>query len=135
MALLKGELGRLLRLMDKMEKPAADSWVRADVWADESEVVVRFEVPGAAADQLRLLGTPVSLEISGIRGPAQTPPGGGYLIAERRLGPFRRAVELPVPVDLSQVQARLKGGVMTVVLRKVVDRRMRRHQLPFTVEE
>ncbi len=131
---IKEELGRILRLMDKMENPVSDGSVPVDVWVSDSEVTVRFEVPGADPDKIRLTGTPTLLEIAGTTPAVRPPAGGRYHIAERQVGLFRKAVEMPAPVNHSEVVARYVSGVMTVKLKRIADRRSQRHKISFTIE-
>jgi len=135
MVLVKEELKRLLRLLDKMDESANGRTVPADVWISESEVTVRFEVPGAEPKSLQLMGNPNFLEISGTKSCFAPPHGGRYLIAERIVGPFRKAVELPATVDLARVRARFADGVMTVTFKRIEERRGQRRKIEFNIEE
>ena len=135
MVLVKEELKKILRLLDKMDEAANGRSVPADIWISESEVTVRFEVPGAEPKSLALMGNPVFLELSGTKLSFTPPQGAKYLIAERIVGPFRKAVELPAPVDLTKVHARYQDGVMTVRCKRVVERRGQRRKIEFIMEE
>ena len=57
-----------------------------------------------------------SLELSGQRRPL----GGerGYLRLEGSYGPFKRRLELPEPVDAGRIVARLRRGILEVVMPK-----------------
>ena len=135
MALIKEELARLLRLLDKMENPQRDMSAPVDIWMNEDEVVIRFNLPGADQTTLKVYGTRTHLEIAGVRPPVKPPEGGRFLMAERSVGPFHRSVELPAPVDLCNAKAVYQHGVMTVIIPRVVDRRQNSHHIPFTIEE
>jgi HSP20 family protein len=133
--LIGEELARIMRLMDKMENPVTDGAIPVDVWMSDSEVTVRFEVPGADPDKLRLTGTPTLLEIAGTTPATKPPVEGRYLIAERPVGLFRKAVEMPAPVNLTDVNAHYANGVMTIILKRIADRRNRRHKISFNIEK
>jgi HSP20 family protein len=133
--MMREELVRLLKLLDKLDAQGSErSGIATDVWMSDSEVLIRFEVPGADPDSLRLSGHRCFVELSGTRR-AQTPRGGRYLVAERLVGPFRKAVELPIPVDLSHVSAVYAEGLMTVRVPRVEERRGERRALDFIVNE
>jgi HSP20 family molecular chaperone IbpA len=132
--LVKEELKRLLHLLTKMDDAQNNRSIPADIWLSETEVVVRFEVPGAEAGSLQLMGNPHFLEVSGIKSCFAPPAGGRYLIAERIVGPFRKAVELPTTVDLTKVRAVFADGVMTVTFQRVAERRGQRRKIEFLVE-
>ncbi len=133
LAMIREELTRLLRLLDRIEPRPAD--VPTDIWMGEAEVVVRFEIPGAAPDSLRLSGHRCFLELGGTRASFAPVGGGRFLIAERPAGPFRKSVELPAPVDMACVDAHFADGIMTVRAPRVPERRGERRSLNFTVTE
>ncbi|MCC6159833.1 MAG: Hsp20/alpha crystallin family protein [Deltaproteobacteria bacterium] len=133
LAMIREELTRLLRLLERIEPRPTD--VPTDIWMGETEVLVRFEVPGAAPDSLRLSGHRCFLELSGTRASFAPEGGGRFLIAERPAGHFRKSVELPAPVDMSQVDAHFADGIMTVRAPRVPERRGERRPLNFTVNE
>ncbi|MCB1152780.1 MAG: Hsp20/alpha crystallin family protein [Deltaproteobacteria bacterium] len=131
---LREEIGRMVHLLDRLAVGRASTDIPADVWMDEDRVRVRFEIPGADPESLQLNGSPVFVEIAG-RKEARNIPGGRFVVAERTVGPFRKAVELPGTVDLSTVQARLAGGVMTIDYKKIKDRRGKRRNFAFTIDD
>ncbi len=132
---IKEELNRLLRILEKMDMPSyGRSSVPADIWLSEEDVIVRFEIPGGDPRSLSLAGHTTFLEISGTKSTHAPPDGAKYLIAERIVGPFRRAVELPAPVDMNRIQATFANGLMTVTLMRIDERRGHRKKIAFTVE-
>ena len=85
------------------------------VWESDKEVVVFFDVPGVPRDRIEVAVQNNVLVISGSR---PTPIGNGHRLrfGERAIGPFRRGVPLPVGLKLSELNARLRDGVLEVII-------------------
>jgi HSP20 family protein len=83
-----------------------------NVFKDGDDVVIRFEVPGFAPEDLTIENRGQTLQVSGKR--TDTPAEGGYHRREREAREFARAVQLPREVDASQATANCKHGVLTV---------------------
>ena len=56
------------------------------------------------------------LTISGERRAGEQKAGSGYLVRERRHGPFRRSLVLPHTVQDDRIRARFEDGVLEVRL-------------------
>ena len=121
---------RVWRFLAMLEEAAADIALApgvllppVDLCETESEIVVRVELPGVAAGAVEVALTSESLRVSG-RKEKGTPCGRArHLCSERRFGEFRRVVPLRWPVSARQATAELRGGVLTVRLPKLKDRR------------
>jgi HSP20 family protein len=104
---------------------------QADVVATESSILIQVEVPGIQREDLEV-------EIRGnlaiFRGtkpsgfPAQE--GLSFERVERRHGSFERCVELHWPVNTGGAKARLEGGVLTLELPRLEERRQRSRVIP-----
>lgn len=81
---------------------------------DHKAVYVRALTPGVEMDNLHLVLNERSLIIEG-EAPTLT---GRYYRQERFSGPFRRMVALTVPVLRNEVSARLRDGVLEIILPK-----------------
>lgn len=82
--------------------------------ADEENIYVRAEIPGVDIDAIDLTLTDKTLVLKGERPTEQ----GRYFRQERAAGVFQRVVNLNVPVDRDGVTAKMKNGVLTVILPK-----------------
>lgn len=92
------------------------TWVPAvDVVETEAAYVLSVEVPGVAREDVELAADGRWLELSGSR---PQPGEGSFAQMERSYGPFRRAFELPAPVDIEAVSADLVQGVLTITVPK-----------------
>ena len=87
-----------------------------DLVEKSDEFILYAELPGVRREDVQLDSDGRSLELSGQRRPL----GGerGYLRLEGSYGPFKRRLELPEPVDPQRIEARLRRGILEVVMPK-----------------
>jgi len=97
-------------------------------------VVVVVEAPGLPADALKVVYRERELVLSGERRARRPGAGTGFLCLERPHGRFERTIPLDVAVDVSQAEATLLGGLLTVTLPRLKDRRGRETIIPITWE-
>ena len=85
------------------------------VWEAANEVIVFVDVPGVTRDRIELAVQGSTLSISGNR---PTPINNGHRLrfGERPLGPFRRVLPLPPGLRTAELTARLRDGVLEVVI-------------------
>jgi HSP20 family molecular chaperone IbpA len=96
-----------------------------DVFETEKAVVVRVELAGVRAGDLRVS---VDGEWLRIRGERHPPPATDALRLHRMeiaFGPFERSVHISVPFEREQVAANLEEGFLSVVLPKRGSKRRR----------
>jgi len=127
--LMQQEVNRLferLAMLGRGERTSSAEWVPSlDVYECDGCLRVVVEVPGLAAESLRVTYREGELTISGERRDRRPQGVTGFLCIERPHGRFSRTLALDAPLDVRQAQARLAGGVLTVVLPRVKDRRGR----------
>lgn len=107
--------------VERMYTPETDFYRRErmpfppiNLGEDDKAVYVRALMPGVEMDNLHLVLNERSLLIEG-----EAPPlSGRYYRQERFSGPFRRMVALTVPVLRDEVSARLRDGVLEIMLPK-----------------
>ena len=120
-ASLQDEINRLFNgmrvseprgLFDRSFSPAVDVLEHGDSF----EVVC--DLPGVELKDIETSITANVLTIKGERkGPTALPDKDTYR-SDRRLGLFQRTLQLPLPVNTSQVEATLKDGVLRIRLPK-----------------
>ncbi|MGH7289078.1 MAG: Hsp20/alpha crystallin family protein [Myxococcota bacterium] len=95
-----------------------------NLYETEDAYVLTAEVPGLAPEELEisLEGTTVTL-----RGERKTAPEEGASVHrnERPAGAFRRAFDLPVPIEADKAEAVHRHGVLTLRLPKALEHRPR----------
>ncbi|MEZ6184880.1 MAG: Hsp20/alpha crystallin family protein [Planctomycetota bacterium] len=103
-------------------KPALSFVEGPDAWW------LTLEVPGLSKDALEI--TLVADHLT-VRGEKTLPQAEGLVWHhnERAQGPFERVLKLPSDVDLDQIQAETKDGLLTVRLAKVQAARPRRVEI------
>jgi HSP20 family protein len=127
---LTGDVQRLLedlarRRPDRRQLVAGECMPVVDVFETEKTVEIVLDLPGVAADAVRILFKAGVLLIVGEkdrpdvskRGPAS------FHLVERDFGRFARAVRINAAIDGAQAKARLANGELRVVLPRIAERR------------
>ncbi len=97
---------------------------------------ISVDLPGVAPDGVTVSLCDRQLEVAGWKGSrSDEPVPRRFLCVERSSGRFAVTIELPAPVDPARSTARLAAGVLHVSLRRIDDRRHRRHTIPIIAEE
>lgn len=95
----------------------ADAWSpTADIFAQGSDLVIRAELPGVAADDVEVTLSQGTLTISGEQRVGAEQDNDFY-VRERYSGQFRRDVTLPEGVQDDHIEAQLRDGVLQVTVR------------------
>ena len=87
-----------------------------DVVRHDGEVVVRADVPGVPADDIKIEVEDDTLTISGEHEDKVTKKEGRYMRRERRYGAFTRSIALPPETDPDSIDAKVKDGVVEVTI-------------------
>ena len=138
LALLQQEVGEMvqrLTLLDRADRLPGSEWSPAvDVFESKDCLVVVMEVPGLTPDALRVVYRERELVLSGERRARRTGPGATFHCLERPHGRFERAIPLDVAVDVARAKASLAGGILTVFLPRLRERRGRETVIPIERE-
>lgn len=101
-----------------------------DIYEDESQLVVRAELPGLKREDIDIQVTTESLVISGER---KLEEAGGkelnYIRIERPYGPFRRTFSISVPVKPGETKASYKEGLLEIVIPKAEEAQPKKIQV------
>ena len=126
LAALQQELNQLFERLsefDRADHPEDAEWVPSvDIYECRGNVMVVVEVPGLAPDALRVAHADGRIVVTGERR-ERKPAGGAFLCMERPQGRFTRSILLDAPVDIRQASAELSGGLLTITIPRVKDRR------------
>jgi HSP20 family protein len=113
---------------------SGNHWVpNIDLSEDSSEIVVKAEVPGVAHDDLEIVFQEGYLQIRGEKRQPSHSDKVRYLCLERGYGKFYRTIYLTTAVDISAARAKLAGGVLTITLPKLSNRRKQETTIPIEV--
>ena len=89
--------------------------------ADRVEILV--DLPGVAADALRVVYSRGSVVVIGRKVPRVCSESVAFHLAERRFGRFVRAIALSGAFDAGRASASLSAGELCVVLPRIEERR------------
>jgi HSP20 family protein len=137
LALLQQEVNELFRrlsILDRSDRPGTEWSPAVDVFESRDRLVVVIEVPGLPPESLRVVFRERELVLAGERRARRTGAGSTFLCLERPHGRFERAIPLDVPVDVASARATLAGGVLTVTLPRLRERRGRETAVPIERE-
>jgi HSP20 family protein len=115
------ELGR--RRPDR--RVAGECMPVVDVFETEKTVEIVLDLPGVAADAVRILFKGGVLLIVGEKDRPDVSKRGptSFHLVERDFGRFARAVRINAAIDGSKARARLANGELRVVLPRITERR------------
>ena len=83
-----------------------------NIFAFDDDLVLRFEVPGIAPENLSIESVGRTLKLSGKREAAEAK--GSYHRRERWSGEFSRSLTLPADVDPARAEATYEHGVLSL---------------------
>jgi len=140
LAFLQREIDQLVgrfAAQDPAETAAAGEWLPStDVYECRGNLVVSIEVPGLTPDNLKIAYRNHRLIIAGERRERKTPAGdGAFLCMERPQGRFVRTIPLDQALEVQKAEARLAGGVLTITIPRLKDRRGRETVITIQWEE
>jgi HSP20 family protein len=139
LAVLQREVNLLLERLADLDRssPGDGEWIPGvDVYECRGKLVIAAEVPGVPAESLRVTFHDRHLVIAGERRERRPPAtNASFHCMERPQGRFTRIVLVDVAVDIREAEARVEGGVLTVTIPRVKDRRGREITIPVQREE
>ena len=126
---LRDRVGRLFAALQEAteaENPlVSGAWAPpVDVCETEKMIIIRVELPGVSAEQIKIGLCNTKMRIWGEkkRRPARRRIM-SYLCSERSYGKFNRVVRLRWTFSVKDVTAHMKNGVLHIHLPKIEDRR------------
>lgn len=95
-----------------------------DIYTTNDAIVIEMEIPGVDIEDIDISMSKGQLLVKGIKGEAgREEEAGNYVCMERSFGRYYRAVEIPFPIDTSNIKASYKYGVLTIEAPRVADKR------------
>ena len=111
----------LLALHERMNRLAgmdAPGWSPpVDIYETAGEYVVTAELPGMGRDDIQIQVREGKLVVKGVR-PVRNATCEQYHRVERGRGPFSRTFTLPAPIEVDQISADLRDGLLTITIPK-----------------
>lgn len=114
-----GTLSRLLETaLSSAEAPVTRRHFPLDVWETPDALMVQAAFPGFPVEAIEITVKDQHLTLRASKEESQESEDRRWLMRERRTGTFERTLELPWPVEASQVSAVMKDGLLTLTLPK-----------------
>lgn len=111
--------------LERLSSSAPQGWAPAvDLCETADALIVTAELPGLAREQVRIEVQDGRITLQGRRDARV--PCEQYHQVERGHGEFSRTFALPASVEVEQISADLRDGVLTIVIPKTTDRGPRR---------
>jgi len=129
---IQSEINRLFDNLLELRSGGGDgesggTWLpSADVYETTAALVVKFEVPGVALEDVTMSVDGNRLVLRGEKRRAETDKssrGGKFHCMERGYGKFKRVVHISSPVNTREAVAELQDGVLEITFPKVPNRR------------
>ena len=110
-----------------------EDWnISLDVVQRGDEVTVKASVPGVKPDTIDLAIEDNILTIRAERKPDFEDEQSIYLVRERPVGSFYRALRLPETIDANKVQSTYENGVLTITLPKAEEKKKKQIKIHVT---
>jgi len=101
------------------QRPAgAGVFPQLNVTEDAGRFYLRAELPGVKSDDLDIQATGKNISISGERTIHSEKDNARYHRREREAGKFSRVLTMPSDIDADRIEAKLKNGILTVMVPK-----------------
>jgi HSP20 family protein len=93
------------------------AWTPAiDVVRDDGHLVVRADLPGIKAEEVKIEVEDDILSVSGEHQESKEEKDKQYVRRERRYGSFSRSMPLPAGIDPKEIKANTRDGVVEVTI-------------------
>ncbi len=139
LAYLQKEIDHLvsrLTELDRAERLSATEWSpNVDVYECQEQLVIVVEAPGLAPEDLRIVCRNHQVIVSGERRPECPERSVAFLCMERPHGRFSRTIPLHLAVDVQHAEASLEGGLLTISIPRLKERRRSEFVIPIRREE
>lgn len=121
-----GTFDRLQKDLDQLfNRTTERTWLPAvEVSEGREQFLITVDLPGVDPDNVKVAIEDDVLTIAGERKFAAT-EGSEVRLSERAYGQFQRAVRLPSPVQINNVTASSKHGILTITLPKTEEAKPR----------
>ncbi len=109
---------KFYRTVEENSEGICDCYPLVDIEETKDEFIIYAELPGVAAEDVKINMADETLTISGeVKEPDRMDERKFHRI-ERTYGKFQRSFYLPVPIEGEKVKASFKNGILTITLPK-----------------
>jgi HSP20 family protein len=124
----RDEVRRMFRELDRHEEaePLTGECVPPlDVYENDHTIEISVDLPGVAADAVRVVAKGGTILIAGHKRARRTRGDSNFHLVERGYGRFIRAVRLSSPCDTSHASASMNDGELRITIPRLGERRGR----------
>ncbi len=130
-----GDLQELRSRMNRLLEGGSGTrlWAPAvDITENEHEIVLEAELPGMKKEEIDVQLNGDTLTLRGERKIESSEKGEQYLRVERQYGAWQRSFQIEIPIDVQNITADYKDGVLTIRLPKAAATKPRRINISTT---
>ena len=109
--------------------PIRSAFPVVNAWTNDDGIVLVAEIPGVDSANLDISIMDNSLTLSGTRKSPSVPEDAIVRRRERRQGEFSRTFELPFKVNIDEVEAELKNGLLRLELPRLPEEKPRKIEI------
>ncbi len=114
-------------------REGAEDWnILIDVIQKKDEIEVKASIPGVAPEGIDVSIEDNVLTLRAERRPEDTGEGATYLIRERPVGSFYRALHLPDTVDTNKIESQYENSVLTITMPRAEEKKRKQIQVKVT---
>ena len=109
---------------------SGEDWnILIDVIQKKEDIEVKASIPGISPEKIEVAVEDNILTIRAQREPEIDKEGATYLIRERPVGSFYRALRLPDTVDTNKIESYYDNGVLTITMPKAEEKKKKQIQI------
>lgn len=117
---LQRDMNRIFNQYSPARVRKAPSYPAINIWTNEDGQYLVAELPGVRSEDIDISIKGDMLTISGERSLEDIPASAQFHRQERGFGNFSRTIQLPFAVDVDNVKAGFKEGVLNITLPKAI---------------
>lgn len=119
-----------LRITESLHSIGETGFIMLDIYETSSSFIVEAEIPGVNPDEIEIYMSENNLIIKGIKDEKIKSSGNtNFFCMERSFGPFKRIIDIPLPININMITANYINGVLTVSIPKSVERRIKSRKI------
>ncbi len=109
--------------------PEYEGQLTVDVYQTKDDVIIQTIAAGVSVEDIDITIANDKVTIEGERKRPANIPMEDYFYQEVYWGPFSRSIVMPVDVDIDNVEAKMKDGILTIILPKAAKAKVRKVQV------
>ena len=103
---------------------------KVDMYSTPEELIIEAEMAGVRKEDIDVTLFKNTVVIKAIKFECFDEKNVNYVCMERNFGKIYRTVELPFPVDTGRIKAIYKNGILTIIIPRIEDRRVKVKHIP-----